>query len=152
MPRGRFITPLDARFHPDKNEWELLASLVFSRPCGDILIAPKGVFSDLASTRNVPFFPRDDVYNQAAVCHDFLYCGRFVSRWQADVIFNDMLWAIPEVPRWKIPVMFAAVRSPFGSRAWNKNSIDRIHHTRRLAGINIRGNKILWSDGSLRFC
>lgn len=151
MPKGKFLNEIVARYHPERSEWELLNNLLFVRPSGDTLVVPKGLFTDLASTGNLPGFPQDGPWNQAAVGHDFLYCGRFVSRRMADIIFKEMLKAIPQVPKWKIPIMFWAV-SLFGKRAWDRNNTNKVNNTRRMAGIRTTGGvKILWADGVLRF-
>ena len=64
-----FTAPLDARFHPQLGKnglWELLSTYWYQRPNGDQIIVPKGMFSDLASTRNIPGFPANDKENQEA--------------------------------------------------------------------------------------
>lgn len=153
MPKGQFLTRLRSEFYPERNEWMLLDELIYQRPCGEYIIGPKEFYTDLASTKNLPFFPRDDVYNQAAAIHDLLYTGRLVSKWLSDKILVEALISIPEVPRWKIPIMYAAVVSPFGVSAWNRNSTNKIRHTRRLARLpEGDGRDVLWKDNVFRFC
>jgi len=64
----------------------------------------------------------------AAIIHDALYRKDFldhISRANADLIFRDLMWNT-EVPFWKIPPFYAAVRS-FGWRSYKKVSEISIH-------------------------
>lgn len=61
-----------------------------------------------------------DEYLEAGVLHDFLYAHASdkyrITREEADGIFKEVMWNY-RVPKWKIPLMFAAVRM-FGGKFW----------------------------------
>jgi len=147
---GIYTAPLDCRHHPEADQWEVLKPFSFVRADATIIRVPAGIITDFASTGNVPGFPQDCTYDQAAVVHDFLYQGEFLPRWKADMIFREALEAIPEVPRWKIPIMWAAVRM-FGGFTYKKHSYESVRGARTLAAIPNNGNRPLWKDGKLRF-
>lgn len=150
---GKYTTLLEAEYHPDMQEWMVSKDFWFVRPCGDAVLVPAGFYSDLASTRNVPGFPSDGPWNQAALVHDYLYAGEFVPRAIADAVFREALEAIPEVPRWKIPVMWAAVRL-FGGFTYGDHSAITVYRARRLSGFGAFQrvqNCPLWADGQMRF-
>ena len=147
---GIYTAPLECEYHTDKEQWMITKSFCFVRPNADIIQVPVGVLTDFASTGNIPGFPQDDVYDQAAVVHDFLYQGEFLPRPIMDQIFREALEAIKEVPRWKIPVMWAAVRL-FGGFTYGKHTIDSVHYARSLAKVPDNESRPLWKDGKLRF-
>jgi hypothetical protein len=145
--RGQFATELCAKYHPDRQEWEVLSDLIYQRGNGDIIIVPRGIFSDLASSRNAPLFPSDGPYNREAVLHDFLYQGQFFPRRMADDIMREAMECNPCVPKAKIPVMYRTVRL-FGYFHWNKKKVVR---ARILSNISDTKTCPLWRDGIARF-
>ena len=148
---GNFTSPLETRYHPELKQWEVLTDFWFQRPNGDQILVPKGVITDLASTRNMPMFPQDGVYNQAAVVHDFLYAAEIFPRWLNDEIFKEALTAIPEVPRWKIPLMVWVVKLLGGACYKNNHTYYSIKANRLLANIRDFNSRPLWADCTSRF-
>ena len=147
---GEFTAEVVAKFHPEKNEWEVLETFFFCTEEGDTLMVPKGFLTDLASTKNAPGFPRDDVYNQAAILHDYLYASEIFPRKICDDIFKEALNSIDEVKKWRIPIMYFFVRV-FGGFTYKEHTKDSIANNRRLANIRNTVDKPLWKDGIARF-
>jgi len=147
---GNFTSPLETRYHPELKQWEVLTDFWFQRPDGEQLRVPKGFITDLASTENVPMFPSDDVYNQAAVLHDYLYAAEIFPRWLNDEIFKEALTAIHEVPRWKIPIMVFAVRV-FGGFTYKNHTLPTVIANRHLSGLRDFVSRPLWPDCYSRF-
>ena len=145
-----FSNDLDATYHEEKDQWEINSPMIYISKKGWVIAVPKGIFTDLASTHNVPFFPQDGTYNQAAVLHDFLYQGEFLPRGVMDDIFKEALESIREVPRWKIPVMWVAVRM-FGGFTYSEHNAGTVRNARMLAGVADNGNRPLWKDGIPKF-
>lgn len=150
MNRGSYTGPLEARYHPDREEWEVITEFWFQTGEDDHIKIPVGFFTDLASTKNIPFFPQDDEYNQAAVVHDYLYAAELVPRRVSDIIFKEALRAIPQVPRWKIPIMYFAVRV-FGGITYKSHTFESVRKNRMLSHIPDSGARPLWKDGLFRF-
>jgi hypothetical protein len=103
---------------------ELLAPLMVWTRCGFIEVSEKFI-SDGASipklAQAIVGDPFEFDFLAAAIIHDALYRKGFldyITRAKADLIFRDLLWDT-EVPFWKIPPFFAAVRS-FGWRSYKK--------------------------------
>lgn len=145
-----FTSELVAKYHSEKAEWEVIEEFWFQRNNGDQLKVPKGFITDLASTNNMIGFPKDDVYNQAAVLHDYLYAAEIFPRSISDKIFKEALTAIKEVPRWKIPIMYWAVRA-FGGITYKQHTDGSICHNRMLAGLRNLVTRPLWKDGEAWF-
>lgn len=110
---------------------ELLAPLIVKTRCGNIEV-PQGFISDGASippiAQKITGDPFSFEFLHAAIIHDALYRKDFldhISRANADLIFRDLMWNT-EVPFWKIPPFYAAVRS-FGWRSYKKISEISIH-------------------------
>ena len=143
---GIYTDVLECTHHPEKDQWEVTKPFCFVRPNAEIIKVPAGMMTDFASTGNIPGFPQDCVYDQAAVVHDYLYQGEFLPRGKADDIFREALEAIPEVPRWKIPIMWAAVRL-FGGFTYGKHTLDSIRNARSLAKVPNNEARPLWKDG-----
>jgi hypothetical protein len=76
-------------------KWQLLESFVFKTSDGDIVGAPRGFVSDLASVPRLLWFlfPPSGNYAPAAIIHDWLYAAQTVSRARADWIFLDAMRA-----------------------------------------------------------
>lgn len=92
-----------------------------------LIEVPKGFVSDGASipkaARCIVGDPFEFEYLGPAIIHDALYRKGFldhVSRSDADTIFRDLLWDT-DVPVWKIPPFYAAVRMG-GWKAYKKVS------------------------------
>lgn len=147
---GIYTAELECRHHPDEDQWEVITPFCFVRPNAEIVQVPAGMMTDFASTGNIPWFPQDCVYDQAAVVHDFLYQGEFLPRGKADDIFREALEAVKEVPRWKIPIMWAAVRL-FGEMTYKEHSLLSIRYARSLSKVPDTEKRPLWKDGKLRF-
>lgn len=155
---GIYSRHLECRHHPELDQWEVTLSFCFVRPNAEIVKIPTGVITDFASTDietpigsvSIPGFPPDSTYDQAAIVHDYLYQGEFVPRILADTIFKEALEAIPQVPRWKIPMMYAAVRL-FGGFTYKKHSFDTVRYARSLSQVPDTEKRPLWKDGVLRF-
>lgn len=145
-----FVNDLCADYHEELDCWQLCEPLIYQRRNGDQIVVPKGFITDLASTRNIPWFPSDGPYNQAAVVHDFLYAGEFVPRRISDEIFREAMESIKQVPRWKIPIMWSAVRV-FGGFTYRGHTLKSVHALRLLARVPDNENRPLWSDGVMRF-
>jgi len=147
-----FLNLIQARYYPKRREWELTAPLHYQYRTGEIITVPTGVFSDLASTRNIPGFPSDGPYNAEAILHDYLYQGEFIQRKKADEIFRYALIENKAVPRWQPQLMYIAVRM-FGGLTYGAHTVDSINGARVLAGLPIteQQNRPLWPDNRLRF-
>ena len=84
---ARFVTSLDMR-KIGAQRWLLLDDLVFqSVELNGLLIAPRGFQTDLASIPRALWavFPKEDVYDQAAVIHDGAYGHALLTRGQQRV-------------------------------------------------------------------
>jgi hypothetical protein len=146
-----FLTAIEARYHPDQREWELLSPLSYRYRTGEVITVPAGVRTDLASTRNVPGFPSDGPYNAEAVLHDFLYQGEFIQRKKADEIFRYALIENKAVPRWQPQLMYIAVRL-LGGMTFKKHTRVSIARARHLAGLEMDvDRRPLWPDNVMRF-
>jgi len=78
---ARFLTPLDVRVLENRHKL-LLADLVFySADLRGLLIAPRGMQTDFASTPRIAWsiFPKDGPWSWAAVMHDGAYIGALVT-------------------------------------------------------------------------
>jgi hypothetical protein len=144
---GAYSSKFQGIYHDDTEKWEVAHAFWFTRPSGEIIVVPAGFQTDLASTGNIPGFPKDDCYNQACVVHDYLYSGEFVPRGIADRIFREALEAIPSVPRWKIPVMVFAVRC-LGWLTYREHTARSITNARELGGFVDMDSRPLWTDGT----
>ena len=146
-----FVNKIKARYHPNLKEWELIDPLYYDYRGKEVISIPAGIFSDLASTRNVPFFPSDGPYNAEAILHDFLYQGEFIQRKKADEIFRYALKENKDVASWKPQLMYIAVRL-FGGLTYKNHTRMSITKARHLAGVEIDLDKRpLWPDNILRF-
>lgn len=114
-----FLTPLDLRAAgPD--EWVLLASLRYQPGTGQVIVAPAGFVTDLASIPRPAraLISPNGASRRAAVLHDWLYCYRRYTRQQADALFLEALQA--EGVGWVTRrAMWAAVRAG-GWVYWNR--------------------------------
>jgi len=107
-----FLTELDVRAMPG-GKWVLLSELQYQIPgTRDIVIAPKGMRTDLASVPRIlrALVPGQDATRAPAVIHDYLYQRKIGSRAWADEVF---LYALRDsgasiFTRW---LCYAAVRS-----------------------------------------
>lgn len=134
-----FDKPLTATYRPEVEGWEVHEPFYFMDADGCMHHVPAGWVSDLASTQGLPsffykLFPSDGPYNQAAVLHDYLYAAEIYDRKSSDMVFLDALGTIKEVPRWKIPLMYAAVRVG-GGFTYKEHSEGRVRMLRLLSGI-----------------
>ena len=85
---------------------------VGSLASSDIIRIPLNFETDFASVPKYFWrtFPPDGVYTQAAVVHDFLCENPDRSQDRIDKIFKEAMGVL-EVPKWKINVMYQAVRA-----------------------------------------
>ena len=102
----------------DGKTWVVLKDLMFYTKYTDWVKVVSPFETDMAS---IPKFLYSIIggsasgkYRQAAICHDYLYSIKIVSRYKADLAFLELMLN-DEVPRWKAYLMFAAVRM-FGSK------------------------------------
>lgn len=83
------------------------------------ITVPAGFITDLASTPRIAWnlFPPDGSYLKAAICHDFAYAKKIMSRKEADEMFLEAMKAagVSWVSRW---IVYSAVRAG-GWRSWN---------------------------------
>lgn len=147
---GRYTAPLSVEYDPIREVWTINKPFTFIRNNGGIIPVPVGFETDFASTGNIPFFPKDDWYNQACVVHDFLYAGEFVSRSFADSVFDEALKSIPQATKWQIPIMVFAVRL-FGGLTYKQHTRSSINKVRVLSGTKDNEQSPLWRDNTLRF-
>ena len=147
-----FTNAIEARYYPKRREWELLEPLHYRYRTGEVITVPAGLFSDLASTRNVPGFPSDGPYNAESILHDYLYQGEFIQRKKADEIFRYALKENKVVPSWQPQLMYIAVRA-FGGLTYGAHTVDSINFARALARLPIteKPDRPLWPDNKLRF-
>lgn len=96
----------------DGVEWETAESFGYVSLDGDCILVPAGFRTDLASVPAIGrwLFPRSGRYNEAAVCHDWMYCTQmFQDRMKCDRLFREMMSYLG-VGRIARNVMFMAVR------------------------------------------
>jgi len=103
---------IDVRILAD-NKLLLLEDFSFTSNTGRIVTAKKGfIFNGANIPRNFWFIighPFSSKYIRSALIHDLLCGSKVFSRKDADSIFKEML-KIDRVSRWKIPLMYIAVR------------------------------------------
>jgi len=97
---------------------------------GNSIDVPIGFKTDFASVPRLlwVFIPRWGKYGNAAVIHDYCYWAQRFSREDSDRIFREGMEVL-EVPKWKILLMYWAVRLG-GGLAWAGNK------RRKKKGIN----------------
>jgi hypothetical protein len=109
------MTNLDLRAHDEPNEWVVLSILTYWHCIFDTICVPRGFITDLASIPRMlrAVFNVNDESRQAAVLHDYLYCGQgfagALSRAQCDRLFRDAMQdqGVNWLQRW---TMWAGVR------------------------------------------
>ena len=116
-----FTTPLIVSPMPDGRRWKLHRSFEYhigTEHSNDYISVPAGFVTDFAS---IPWLfwtilPAWGKYGKAAVLHDYLYQGMYMTRKQADGLFYDAM-LVSGTKTWKAMVMYYAVRL-FGKFAW----------------------------------
>jgi hypothetical protein len=112
-------------------------SVAFRTPAGDIVGAPSGMATDLASIPSAfwSWFAPDGPWLEAALFHDMLYKTKGTGQWppkaptrrclsrakpydreEADHVLDDAMAAL-QVPAWRRWAIFTAVRT-FGGAGW----------------------------------
>lgn len=108
----------------DGVEWKVAEAFGYVSLAGDCILVPAGFETDLASVPAIGrwLFPRSGRYNEAAVCHDWMYWTHFSGdRMKCDRLFREMM-AYLGVGRIERNVMFMAVRVG-GWGVWNRHVI-----------------------------
>lgn len=145
MGKGNFSDAIEIAYCEATDQYRVLKTIWFTRPNGEPIPIPEGLYTDFASTGNIPGFPKTGPYNRAAALHDFLYQGEFFPRKLADTIFGEALQCCLRVPDWKEPLMVAAVRL-FGWLTYNKHTEASVKYARRLMMVSGKARP-LWKDG-----
>ena len=120
------------RFRPDKDWWIVDQPYHIYTEREGHLIVPTGFETDGASVPRMfwRLMPPMSEYTRIAVVHDFFYRSDGLCMWEfegsllesqidrprADEIFRDGMKYL-DVARWKIPIMYRAVRA-FGGGPW----------------------------------
>ena len=97
----------------DEYHWQVAKEFTYyvgKEGSDEFITVPLGFTSDLAS---VPWglwnlFPKDGLYSQAAVLHDFMLTHGYPKS-KADKVFYEAMGVL-KVPGWKRSMMFFAVR------------------------------------------
>ena len=109
---------------PDGKTWAIWKEFTYhvgQLNSGETITVPLGFRTDFASVPPIFRFlvPRWGKYGKAAIVHDFCYWEQQYPRKRADEIFREAM-GVSEVARWRIFVMYRAVRL-FGGRSWRGN-------------------------------
>ena len=109
---------------PDGRTWAIWKEFTYhvgQLNSGETITVPLGFRTDFASVPPIFRFlvPRWGKYGKAAIVHDFCYWKQQYPRERADEIFREAM-GVSEVARWRIFVMYRAVRL-FGGRSWRGN-------------------------------
>ncbi|ECH9339975.1 DUF1353 domain-containing protein [Salmonella enterica subsp. diarizonae] len=106
---SRFTTPAILEM-PGHYNWHVYEPLAFylSDDNSNVISVPAGFVTDPASVPRIfwTLLPPD---GKASIIHDYLYDNALRIRNEADPIFLDEM-TVPGVPKWKITVIYWAVR------------------------------------------
>jgi len=128
---GKFLTDLDVTNISDSGSglWRLDDNLEYCTSDGQIIIAPRDIIVDFASTGSLRFIPIlyaliGNTAQKAATLHDYLYRKNAmpeVTRERADWIFYDAMLT-SGVPGWRAWMMHRGVRIG-GGGSWQKHGV-----------------------------
>lgn len=120
---GKFHTKLVVEPAEDtehgRSLWTLAAPLVYKSDSQlDAITVPEGFITDFASVPRIPlvYLIMNDVGQEAAVIHDYLYRFKSLPRNEADAILCEALTDLG-VSKWRRTAMWLAVRA-FGWSAY----------------------------------
>ena len=104
MAEARFLSPLDARFLPEWDDWRqlivLLAPLRYYSALADReIVVPAGFVCDRESRPTSGPVTGPEV-NEAGVLHDYLYRSHELPRALADSVYQEALLAMGLHPVW----------------------------------------------------
>lgn len=118
-PQG-FIGDLDLR-DIGAPWWRVLSRFGYQPKNGETIWVLPGFDTDLTSVPRLfwVLFPRDGAYRKAAVIHDWLYDSQEMSRYDADIMFCEIM-EYQRINRTTRYTMFLMLRS-FGWLAWNRH-------------------------------
>jgi len=110
---------------------------------GDSIDVPIGFMTDFASIPRPLWIilPRWGKYGNAAVIHDYCYWEQSRSRLESDRIFRQAMGVL-NVPKWKICVMYCAVRlgaglAWSGSRRQKEKGLTKVAATMPVKSVEV---------------
>ena len=122
MSKSQFLSPLRLERVLGKNEWFLIEPLrYYSAGLRKIIHVDPGFRTDFASIPRVLWriLPKNDIYDPAAVLHDYGYRNS-MTRKEADDLFYEAMIVLG-VSSWKARSMWLAVRA-FGGSSYHARS------------------------------
>lgn len=105
-----------------ESDWVLMEPLIYICDNGDVICAPAGFITDLASIPGLfqNLIHVNDAHRLPAIIHDYLFVIQDRSRAEVDAVFLEAMKSAG-VSWWKRNVMYAAVRAG-GWLPWGKNA------------------------------
>jgi len=136
------LAPAFCRFYPGKPGWELLQDWTFVAHGGGAHTIPAGFWFDGGSVPaafwQITYTPHDPRMVQWALPHDWAYCSRVISRYDADRTLADGLAQHGTI---RAELVRAAVRT-FGSIYWQDSDRDKAFMTHLRACILTSGRSL----------
>ena len=119
---GLSEAPYPALCQVQEDLWVLLQAFSYTRESGEVITAPAGMLTDLASIPRVAWdlLPPFGKYTGAAIIHDFLYQNQPCTREEADGILAEAM-DVEGVEHVVREMIYQAVRIG-GQEAWDKHA------------------------------